>query len=313
MKRIATIWAFSILTIAGFVLARGAAHEPLVEMPPLRLHKHDDHKPATETVVDGFNYDPSTEILPSALERAAAVPARRVRRWQWRDDSAVRGQLWNVGDVESVETLAAGLLRVCTAEAEGNALDCVGIWQTIRAIRNTSCNRARVPEITECYDDGTGETLLSAMRRAQKRVMGMVAPTRQRQVWIANLTPACDEPAGYGSRHPWNPERCRETAAVARRLATGETRPRLPNRATPITWGGTFDDHIACGRGLARIPNTGDGGDNTHNTFWCRPGSRGCPAQSDCPSSDDDGSFDELLDELLASDEPEPRAARERS
>lgn len=293
---------FAVLLLAAFLIARSAT-EPLIEMPPRRMHKSEGLKRIIDAPTEptGFNYDPSQEILPSAIQRAeAAIP---VRRWRWRDDSAIRGQLWNVAETETAETLAAGLHRVCTAEAEGHPLDCIGIWQTIRTIRNASCNRERVPEITECYEDGSGETLLSAMRRAQKVVMGMVAPRRQRQVWIANITPACERPAGLPAERPWNQRACLSIAALARDLVTSDHPPRLPTRATPITWGGSFDDHIACGRGLARIPLTGDGDENTHNTFWCRPGSRGCAAQSDCASTTDTVGLGPLLEELLASED----------
>jgi len=229
-------------------------------------------------------------------ELAKAPPqkrVRRVRRFRWESPAETRGKVWNVPVEETVESLETALLRVCIAEADGNPQDCAGIWQVIKSNRRRSCDRGMIRRITECVD-GEGETYLSAIRRHQRHVLGMIKARNQRATWVRNLTTDCEMPEGWpASRERWDSQygtkTCPQTVADVRRLLAGklpESRPGarvrwLPGR--PVTWGGrcetgrgACDDRIACARGLARIPGT-----DTLNAFWCRPGRAGCPEDID--------------------------------
>jgi hypothetical protein len=229
-------------------------------------------------------------------ELAKSPPQKRVRqvhRFLWESPAETRGKIWNVPVEESQEALLTALLRVCIAEADGQPEDCTGIWQVVKNNRRRSCDRGLIRRITECVD-GEGETYMSALRRHQRHVLGMIKARNRRAVWISNLLPDCEMPEGYPeSEDHWNSHYgskvCPQAVADVRRLLAGklpEERPGhrvrwLPGR--PMTWGGrcesrggACDDRIACGRGLARIPDTG-----TMNAFWCRPGTAGCPEDID--------------------------------
>jgi len=228
------------------------------------------------------------ETAAVAAERERADRARRervLRRWAWESPVETRARLWNVPERTSAAATATALLRICMAEADGAERDCVGIWQVLQRIRRRTCDRALNAMITEC--DERGETLLSAMRRAQRYATGTVPPRRRRTVWIAELELECAQPPSWpaGSRQ-WARQysrSCARTAALARRLVAGERVEPTVVGVQPITWGGrcedgrgACDDPIACARGLARIPGTG-----TLNAFWCRPGTPGCSATVD--------------------------------
>jgi len=213
---------------------------------------------------------------------------RRVRRFRWESPAETRGRIWNVPEEETEGALLTALLRVCIAEADGRPQDCTGIWQVIKGNRRRACDRGMIRRITECVD-GEGETYLSALKRHQRHVLGMMKFRNKRAVWISKLMPDCEMPEGYlKSENHWDAhygsKACPQAVADARRLIAGklpESRPGhrvkwLPGR--PVTWGGrcetkggACDDHTACQRVLARIPDT-----NTLNAFWCRVGSERC-------------------------------------
>lgn len=233
------------------------------------------------------------EELASELAEPAQKRVRRVQRFLWESPAETRGKIWNVPVEESQDALLTALLRVCIAEADGDPQDCTGIWQVVKNNRRRSCDRGSIRRITECVD-GEGETYMSALRRHQRHVLGMIKARNRRAVWISNLLPDCEMPEGYPeSENHWSAHYgskvCPQAVADVRRLIAGklpEERPGyrarwLPGR--PLTWGGrcesaggACDDRIACSRGLARIPGTG-----TMNAFWCRPGSAGCSEDID--------------------------------
>jgi hypothetical protein len=223
-------------------------------------------------------------------------PRRKVRRYQWESPAETRGKLWNVSEEESIDATREAFLRVCISESDGYLQDCVGIWQVIKNIRRSKCERGYVRRITECEEytqrDGTPglrETYLSVMRRASKSILGVVPPRSARSRWISQLTLDCEPPPSWpGTEAQWNSQygskRCPRVVELSNYLIKNELPPRrqgvdlqwLPGR--PITWGGrcenkrgACDDRIACSRGLARVQQ-----DLTHNAFWCRPGSPGC-------------------------------------
>lgn len=221
------------------------------------------------------------------LRRLEAIPARErrerqeVRRWSWGSSVETTPRHWSLPDGHGARATATGLLRICISEADGSESDCIGIWQVLRNIRMASCNRRMYRRITEC-DEG-GETLLSAMRRAQRYALGVVPARSRRQRWVSELELSCEEPASWPRSHEeWRHQygrSCRETAELAIALVEGRDTRRL-SRARIIAWGGrcedergACDDPIACSRGLARVPT------DSLNAFWCRPGS-GAP----CPS-----------------------------
>ena len=229
----------------------------------------------------------------AALAKLAKSPSpspqkRRIRRFRWESPAETRGRLWNIPAEESEEATLTAFLRVCMAESGGHTQDCVGIWQVVKNTRSRSCDRQRIPRITECIE-GEGETYLSALRRHQRHALGFIKARNKRAVWIRNLTTDCENPPKgfHGSLDQWDSfhqGRCSQIVSDGRYLIKGELPPPRPGhrvkwlKGYPLTWGGrcekeggACDDLIACERGLARIPDTG-----TLNAFWCRPGLRGC-------------------------------------
>jgi hypothetical protein len=201
-------------------------------------------------------------------------PVRKVRRWAWESPGETRSKLWNVPLSDDTVATATGLLRICMTEADGDERDCVAIWQVLNNIRSSKCDRARIRRITEC--DAEGETLLSAMRRAQKYALGVVPPRSRRTRWIAALELDCEQPADYpGSVKQWRSQyerQCASTSKLVRKLVDGEHVAPVIRRARAIAWGGrcedprgACDDPLACERGLVRIRGT-----ETHNAFWRR-------------------------------------------
>lgn len=225
--------------------------------------------------------------LEAEIAKAPPPKRRRVRRFRWESPAETRGKLWNVPHEEGEEALLTAFLRVCIAEADGRTQDCVGIWQVVKNNRRRTCDRGMIRRITECDDDG--ETMLSALRRHQRHVLGFIKARNKRAVWIANLTPDCEVPEGWEhGENRWDAlygsKVCPQVVADTRHLIKGELPPSRPGARVswlpgrPITWGGrcesgrgACDDRLACARGLARIPDT-----DTLNAFWCRPGRPGC-------------------------------------
>jgi hypothetical protein len=229
---------------------------------------------------------------------------RRVRRWAWLSPAEKRAKIWNVPKRETDDAVVTGLVRICTSEQQGSVPDCVGIWQVLNNIRSRSCNRSYTQLITEC--DENGETLLSAMGRASRYVVGVVEPKHRRQRWIARLETDCEMPRFFEAdvrryckgrdleecaQQIWETQHrrdCESTVKLARGLVSGK-RPRRITRARVIAWGGrcedpggACDDRLACARGLARVPHLEKGPQKTANGFWCRPGSgRSCPDDID--------------------------------
>lgn len=222
------------------------------------------------------------------VEEPSQKHVRRVRRFLWESPAETRGKIWNVPEQESREATLTAFLRVCISEADGNAQDCVGVWQVVKNIRRRSCERGQIRRITECVE-GEGETLLSTFRRSQRHVLGMIKARNSRATWISKLTPDCEPPEEYpNSLNQWDAQYgskvCPQAVALGRSLIKGDLPASAPGQhvrwlpGRPITWGGrcesaggACDDRMACSRGLARIPNT-----DTLNAFWCRIGSAGC-------------------------------------
>jgi|WetSurMetagenome_2_1015567.scaffolds.fasta_scaffold03229_5 hypothetical protein len=246
-------------------------------------HVAEDLRAANERISKALARDDARDArLQQELEAAEKAP-RQVRRWTWMSPTDTREQLWNVPENEAQEALLTGLLRICMAEAEGSEEDCIGIWQVLRNIRQRTCNREVIERITEC--EGDEETMLSAMRRAQRFVLGMLPSKNTRQQWISKLTTSCDPPDNYpSSQDVWEKQErhhCVNTTALAEQLIAGEGRQSITS-ASIITWGGrcedpqgACDDTMACTRGLARVDTP------TKNAFWCRPGSSGCAKDLD--------------------------------
>lgn len=220
--------------------------------------------------------------IPAVPPPSSSTPdKRRVKRFQWESPAQERGKVWNVPEEESEQAILTAFLRVCIAEAGGSTPDCIGIWQVVQNNRRRTCNRGMIRRITEC-EEGVGETVLSALRRHQRHVLGYMSFRNNRARWIAKLETDCEVPEGYPhSEDHWfgnyGTKTCPNTVALGKSLIAGEL-PRshpghryewLPGR--PITWGGrceraggACDDRVACARGLVRIPT------QTLNAFWRR-------------------------------------------
>lgn len=226
---------------------------------------------------------------------------RKVRRYVWESPAETRGKLWNIPEGEGDEQTLTAFLRVCISEADGYYHDCIGIWQVIKNIRRSKCERGHVRRITECEEytkrDGTQglrETYLSVMKRASKSVLGVVPPRSARSRWVSELELDCKQPPSWpANENQWDSQygskRCPRVVELGRYLIKNELPPRRPGVSfqwlpgRPITWGGrcenkrgACDDRIACSRGLARVEQ-----DLTHNAFWCRPGTPGCRRDAD--------------------------------
>ena len=226
----------------------------------------------------------SREEFREAAAKAKATPrppkpVRRIRRYAWESPAETRARLWNVPVEETEHAVITALVRMCTSEQAGSEPDCIGIWQVLRNVRNRSCDRERIPRITEC--DDRGETMLSVMRRINRYALGLVPAKTARQRWISELEVDCEMPPSFPrGRQTWerfHVKACQDTVRLASQLVQGKRRQWL-TPAHIIAWGGrcedaggACDDPIACARGLARVPGLG-----TANGFWCRPNSPGC-------------------------------------
>jgi hypothetical protein len=253
----------------------------------------------TEVALPSISSPPAEDFIAELEETENETPRtietidvrnHRVLRWAWRDPADVLAETWNVPEASSEQAQATGLLRIWANEVGwANERDMIGIWQVILNIRARHCDRERSTAITECANGE--ETALSAMRRASRTPMGLRPPRSSRKQWIRHVELECQEPEGWHQLMPWSylQERCKSAAVLAITLVHGSARSITP--ATIIAWGGrcevscinpsdrstctshgACDDHLACRRGLARVPNT-----ETDNAFWCRPGTRACP------------------------------------
>lgn len=225
------------------------------------------------------------EALAREVPPSPPRPTRQIRRYAWESPAETRARLWNVPEEETEQAVITALVRMCTSEQVGSEPDCIGIWQVLRNVRNRTCDRARIPRITEC--DDRGETMLSAMRRINRFALGLVPPKTARQRWLSELQLNCEKPPSFpGGQQVWDRfhvKACQDTVQLASQLVRGQRRQQL-TPAYVIAWGGrcedpggACDDPIACARGLARVPGLG-----TANAFWCVPGSRApCPEDID--------------------------------
>jgi hypothetical protein len=248
-----------------------SAHTPVDFDPPTK----EDLEQRAEQIRQEEGVRRVSEEEQAAAEAEVAQKRRKVRRWVWESPADTRARVWNLPEEESDEAAATGLLRICLSEADGSYNDCVAIWQVLRNIRSRSCDRRRVRRITECDDDG--ETMLSVMRRAQRHAMGVSKARSSRTRWIREVTLGCEQPPSWPhSARMWQRQygrSCSETAALARRLISGDNVAYVIRGVRPITWGGrcesgrgACDDPLACARGLIRIQ-----GVDTLNAFWRRP------------------------------------------
>ena len=227
-----------------------------------------------EDVVDSHEFEEPGVCID---ETAWSVPAR-VETWAWRSGRDAKPSVSFVYGYDDSNRTKEGLLKICVSEAGFDGFrDCAWIWKTLINIRSEKCERNKYPLITECVDGK--ETMVSAMRRASKRVMGMVEPKFRRHYWIRELSMSCDKPPSFPDGVPWS--RYHDDCLAMAKFVDGlvEGRPRFRTFGVPIAWGGrcehgygACDDWIACKRGLVRIPGT-----ETRNSFWCMPGTRRCP------------------------------------
>jgi len=230
---------------------------------------------------------------------------RRVRRWKWMSHPEKVAQTWNVPKKESQEAEITGLLRICTSEQEGSESDCIGIYQVISNVKSRSCNRKYINLITECDDNG--ETLLSAMRRASRYVVGIAPAKYARQRWISEMTTACNMPKSFPAtvrryckrknlnecaQDIWSKQHehhCEATTKLVTGLIDGTNKKRLTG-ARVVAWGGrcevprgACDDPWGCAQGLVRVPQIERMAKNDRpaNAFWCRRGTPGCGVAAD--------------------------------
>lgn len=270
-----------------FVLAVGCACGGDVGAPDRFLVQRAEQRDVEE---EQLRWDEDFNRRLRGPERGVVVPIvmptprpqRKIRRFQWESPAETRGKLWNVPEEESEKATLTALLRVCIAEADGHPQDCVGIWQVVKNNRRRTCNRGMIRRITECVE-GEGETFLSALRRHQRHVLGIIKARNKRAVWISKLTTECEPPEGFpGTLDQWDAryqQRCSQVVADGRYLIKGELPPSRPGHhvkwlpGRPVTWGGrcetgkaACDDRIACARGLIRIQDS-----DTLNAFWRRP------------------------------------------
>ena len=228
--------------------------------------------------IDAGSYQHDFDDQGICIDETAWNEPARIQTWKWgsgRDSKPSVSFVYNYDDSDRTKE---GLLKICVSEAGFDGFrDCAWIWKTLVNIRSENCDKRKYPLITECVDGR--ETMVSAMRRASKRVMGMVEPKFRRHYWIRELSMSCDEPPSFPDGVPWSryKDNCIEMARFVSDLVDG--RSRFRTFGVPIAWGGrcehgygACDDWIGCKRGLVRIPGT-----KTRNSFWCRPGTRRCP------------------------------------
>jgi hypothetical protein len=260
-----------------------------------------------------------------AVARLAKEPPRkrRVRRYPWQSPASTLGEILDVPEELNQEknTLIA-LVRVFLAEADGSPRDSVGVYQVLKNIRNRGCNRGRIRKITQC--DENGETLLSALKRAQPHILSVTGYKlrNNRAGWIRNQGLDCENPPkGWRkTENQWDAQygakTCPQTVELARYLIKGQLPPPRPGARlswlpdAPIAWGGrcetkraSCDDRIACGRGLIRLDT------RTHNAFWrkARPGEVEpiCAQHGYAPAPDEEPEPEPGSTEQAVADEPE--------
>lgn len=260
------------LVLAGILLMYPAMQFATAEVPRQAQAEH--NRQDWEDFSRNWREEQSS--IPVRPERpeppAPVVPAPR-----YNQNTPIRRETpWSPRHLTGEDSERAeitNLLRICTCESEGSGKDCLGIWQVLRNIRSRTCDRERIPRISEC--DENGETMLSVMRRAQRFATGAAPTTRARQRWISRMELSCDMPEGFspGARVWENQHRqlCEATRSLAARLVRGDKQRLTPARI--IAWGGrcedrrgACDDHFACARGLVRAETP------TANAFWRRGG-----------------------------------------
>lgn len=212
---------------------------------------------------------------------------------------------WDLLKLSQNEAEATALHRICAREVSWNSLqDCLGFYQVVESTRSRRCDNTRIASvpmgrrISQCRDKSTGEvfsvspntrrdnaeeTMLSAFRRHSARSVGALPPKWPSRRWVQELSLDCQKPRSWPRRWPWNDhviDKCKASAKQATRLAADGG--RLFAGVLPRAWGGrceneggACDDHIACSRGMARIPS------DTLNAFWCNVGEKGCSATID--------------------------------
>lgn len=209
-------------------------------------------------------------------------PRRKLKTYRWESVPDTRARIWNIPEDDHDEATLTAFLRVCIAEADGEASDCIGIWQVIRNNRRRTCARSAPggKRITQC--DENGETFLSSLRRHQRHVLGYIPLRNRRAAWISKMTLDCENPPEEytGTLNQWDAryfKRCNNAITLGRHLMKGELPPSKPGHSfdwlpgRPITWGGrcesgkaSCDDKVACSRGLIRLET------DTLNAFWRR-------------------------------------------
>jgi hypothetical protein len=210
---------------------------------------------------------------------------RRVRRYPWQSPGSTLGEILDVPEENNAEATLVALVRVFLSEADGHPRDNVGVYQVVKNIRSRTCDRGRIRKITQC--DENGETLLSALRRAQPHILAVTGYKLRnaRAGWIRNQGLDCENPPrGWRrSENEWDAQygskTCPQTVEAARYLVKGELPPSRPGArarwlpGAPIAWGGrcenkraSCDDRMACARGLIRLDT------KTHNAFWRKAG-----------------------------------------
>ena len=277
---VASVLALVTFTGCGCEREASAGYE---EERAVRLAKEAEYWRARRAKNESLFEENLADIAPPVSPTPPSItPKRRqVKRFGWESPAETRGKVWNVPEEESEQALLTAFLRVCIAEASGNAADCIGIWQVVQNNRRRTCDRGMIRRITECHADG-GETMLSALRRHQRHVLGFMSFRNNRARWIADLDTECEMPEGYPhSQDQWHASYgskvCPDTVALGRSLVAGKLPPSVPGHqyswlpGNPITWGGrcersggACDDRNACSRGLVRIPT------QTLNAFWRR-------------------------------------------
>jgi len=256
-------------------------------MEERRQSKELNRQHAERVAREDAEHERTREAFAKALALTPQPKRRPRKRFIWESPADARARAWNVPDSDYEDAEATALLRIFINEADGEELDSHGIWQVLRTIRSGSCDRSSRRRITDCEQVQRGnklvwrETLLSAMKRMSRWVVvENLQPRNSRQVWTSKVTLDCSRPIGFpGNEKQWRFQygtRCPRRAELAKNLVSGEESVDLVGGVRLIAWGGrcrpgqACDNVHACRRGLAMVET------DTHNAFWCRPGTRGC-------------------------------------
>jgi len=219
----------------------------------------------------------ATVVQPIKAEESTTIPAAIVINAYKQKNEPVKNPI-------------LALARICVNE-EGwyNKRGCAAIWQVVQNVRSKTCNKKRIPLITQCKNGK--ETSLSAMRRLSKRVTGLVPPTTSQQKWTSTLQASNKPPNAWvectgvkkvkgkevaipiGCHGVWKlySDAWGELRKTARDLYAGRVKtppcPKANNEHGPvIAWGYEGDLWLAKRRGLIQV----DCGD-TGNMFFAKP------------------------------------------